>query len=317
MVAKSNEILSILPLGIRSIFQKLNVDYKRLYEIRLRVNKTLAIYYDNREVIPDETFIVMNDDIRECIEYVSNYSLYAYEEELGQGFITVNGGHRVGIVGKVVLENGEIKTIKYISGINIRVSHQVYGCSDNYIQGLVKDSEILSTLIISPPGCGKTTFLRDLIYYVSEGNTYLKGENVSVVDERGELAACYKGAASNNLGRRTDVLDGCPKSQGMLMLLRSMNPRVMAVDEIGEYKDIQAIEYIANAGCDLLCTIHGKGINDILKKKELENLMEKGIFKRFIVLKKGLRPGIVDKIYNEELNVIYEADRWNIDNFSK
>jgi stage III sporulation protein AA len=158
---------------------------------------------------------ITKNEIRETMEYISNYSLYAFEDEIRQGFITINGGHRIGIAGKIIIENDEIKGMKHISFINIRLAHQVKGCANKVIPYLIdeKTKGIYHTLIISPPRCGKTTLLRDIIRQLSDGNSRYPGMNVGVVDERSEIGACYMGTPQNDLGIRTDVLDCCPKAK--------------------------------------------------------------------------------------------------------
>ena len=240
MKEQKKQILQVLGKRIQQDVEKEQFDFSCLQEIRLRTGKPLTVLYRGKEKLLTK---VEQEDIRETLEYISNYSLYAYENEMRQGFITIEGGHRVGMAGKVVMEEGKIKNLKYISSINVRVAHEVKGCADRLFPYITKERQICHTLIISPPRCGKTTLLRDMIRQISDGNRWVKGVPVGVVDERSELGACYMGRAQNDLGIRTDILDCCPKADGMLMLIRSMAPQVIAVDEIGAREEICAIEY--------------------------------------------------------------------------
>lgn len=260
------------------------VSTENISEIRLRVDKPLIIKQGSKE--HKHNYNPTITDIRETMERISQYSFYAMEEELRMGYITLPGGHRVGVVGKAVVENGQIKTIRPISGVNIRISRAVNGCGDSILPQLLdkKSNNKLphNTMIISPPGCGKTTLLRDIIRQFSD-NCEL---TVGVVDERSEIG---------NIGLRTDLLDSSPKAEGMILLLRAMSPDVIAVDELGGAKDAQAVEDVSNAGVRLLCTVHGYDVCDIMQKPSLRQLLDKGIFKKFVVLTK---PGEEGQVYD-------------------
>lgn len=315
---KKDEILRLFSLQLRDILKNIPLKYEFLQEIHLRVGKPLLLRYNNQEyfveesgVIKTETdkpYMIRENEIRETMEYISNYSLYAFEEEIRQGFITVRGGHRVGVAGKVILEKEKIKAMKHIHFLNIRFAHEIMGCADKVIDYLWDSSDvgnsdlqnIYHTLILSSPGCGKTTLLRDLIRQLSNGGKGRKGKTIGLVDERSEIGACYMGVPQNDLGIRTDVLDCCPKAEGMMMLIRSMSPDIIAVDEIGSNEDIEAIEKAVYCGCRLLGTVHGSSIEELMEKPVLKKLLEKEIFKRFIILENKSRIGGIKGIYNEK-----------------
>lgn len=296
---KRKEILRILALSLRKLFEGLAIDYNKLQEIRLRVGKPLIVLCDNKELIKED-YIVSQEELRETVEYICNYSVYAYEEELKQGFVTIQGGHRVGFCGKIVCENERVKSIKNISFANIRVAHEIIGCAKSALLYIYENGMPLHTLIISPPGCGKTTLLRDLVRSMSDGNEFGKGVTVGVVDERSEIAACYMGVPQNDVGIRTDVLDCCPKGQGMIMLLRSMSPVVLAVDEIGEKRDIEAISYVYGCGCKVMVTAHGTDLEDIKQKAFLKDMVSAGMWERYIVLDNNGHVGNIKAVYNQK-----------------
>lgn len=253
----SDLILNVLPVGLREYLGIF--DLNGIEEIRLRAMKKVILYYGKKagELVTD--YVVTDTELKEALDYITTFSLYAYEEDIRQGFITIRGGHRVGIAGKVVRENGKIKTISNISSINIRISHQVIGCGERALEYIKDDKSVHNTLIVSPPGVGKTTLLRDLLRLVSN-KLKLK---VSIVDERSEIASCYKGLASNDVGIRTDIYDCCPKVEGIMLMIRAMSPQVVAVDEIGGSDDVEALVRAKHAGIRLMATIHGDCIEDI------------------------------------------------------
>ncbi len=310
-----NEILCILCKNLRSLMERADLSYDRVNELRLRVCEPLIVIYDGKEYFigkrgeltrdPKQAYCLSESDIRDTLELISNYSLYAYEDEIRQGFITVQGGHRIGLAGTVVVEHGKIRSVKNIYFINIRMSHQVRGCAKTVIPYIIDEEQVYHTLVISPPRGGKTTLLRDMIRCISDGDEKREGLTVGVVDERSELAACYRGMPQNDLGMRTDVLDCCPKVDGMMMLIRSMSPQVIAVDEIGSIEDIEAIAYVINCGCKIFATVHGMSIDDIKNKPVLRKLVEERIFERYIVLKNSRHAGEIESIFDAMGNRLY------------
>lgn len=283
-----SEIRNILPAKYRKNFNRTELELDRLREIRFRIGQPVEVLDRRRHILGKET--VDRSELKEMLEYISGYSLYAFEEEIAQGFITIPGGHRVGMAGQVVVEDGLVRNIRNISFINVRISREIIGCGKKIIDYIRKDKRVYNTLIISPPGCGKTTLLRDIVRIVS-GDQKEEGKNVTVIDERSEIAGCYRGVPQNDLGCRTDVLDGCPKSEGMMMAVRSLSPEVIVVDEIGGKKDVQALRYVMNCGCALVATVHGRDFQEIQEKPELGEMVRDGAFQRCIILENSSGPG--------------------------
>lgn len=310
---KEKQIMNILAKSVRKILEEEHFQGRKLQEIRLRTGKPLAVIYDNKEcLLPSKTekkYLVSEDEVRETLDYISHYSLYAYEEELRQGFITIEGGHRVGTAGKVILENEKIKNLQYISSLNIRMTHEIKGCADRVMKFITENGKVCHTLIVSPPRCGKTTLIRDIIRQISDGNKYVKGCTVGVVDERSEIGGCYQGVAQNDLGMRTDILDCCPKSEGMLMLIRSMAPEVIAVDEIGTIQDVHSVEYAMQCGCKMIASVHGRDMEEIYDKPVIGDMVKRHRFERYIVLKNQKHPGEIAAIYGERGNLLCN-DLW-------
>lgn len=297
---------------IRALISKLPEDFKsKLEEIRLRINKPLMVYGAMNDYFvdinggittsPSNAYCVNKENIEKTLQFVSNYSIYAVEEEIKSGYITVQGGHRIGIVGKVIMDKGSIKTMKHFSGLNIRISREKIGASNNLLPFIIsQNGELQNTLIVSPPQCGKTTLLRDIIREISSGVPHLnlKGMKVGVVDERSEIGACFEGIPQNDLGPRTDILDSCPKAQGIMILIRAMSPQVIATDEIGREEDSNSIKEAMMAGIKLITTVHGRSLEDVLKKDIVGKLIEDGVFERIVFLSNSDGVGTIESIIN-------------------
>ena len=291
------EFLQILSEPVRKQLEKTEISFAGLQEVRIRVGRPVLLRVWGKEYSLD--CLAGQRDIQETLSYAGNYSLYAYEHELKQGFLTIEGGHRIGIAGKMVMEGNRIKNIKYISFLNIRITHEKKGCADELLPYIIDQGRICHTLLVSPPRGGKTTILRDLVRQLSNGTKFLPGVTVGVVDVRSEIGGSYMGVPQNDLGMRTDVLDCCPKSEGMQMLVRSMSPDVVAVDELGCEEDFKAVETVIHCGCKLIATAHGESLEDILDQPFFYRLMSEKIFERYIILGKNDQAGYLEGVLDE------------------
>ncbi|MBW9151874.1 stage III sporulation protein AA [Clostridium estertheticum] len=293
----TKDLFEILPKTIRNILEKVD-NLQQLEEIRVKVNKPLFIHIGSKEKVWE--YIATPEDLKYIMQRISNYSIYAFEDEIRQGYITIKGGHRVGLCGICVIENNSIKTIKDISSINIRACKEIIGCADKVMPYIINNNSVYNTIIISPPKCGKTTLIRDISRQISKGykDMSFRGKNVSIIDERSEIAGSFKGIPQMDVGVRTDVLDNCPKSQGIMMAIRSMSPDVIVCDEIGTKNDMESILMALNSGISLITTIHGFGIEDLYKRLVFKDIVDNYVFTRGIVLsnKKGI--GTIERIYD-------------------
>lgn len=285
------QILHVLPVRLRELVGKEMGNCGPIQEIRLRSGHPVHLLTNGCEKALNGGGLLTARDMQETMEFVSRFSMYAYEEEIRQGFLTIRGGHRVGIAGKAVLDQGTLRTIRNISFIHIRIACEYRDCAKELLPYVYENGMLLSTLIFSAPGQGKTTLMRDLIRLISSGTPFGSPKTVAVVDERGELAACDQGVPQNDLGQQTDVMDGCPKTLGMRLMLRSMAPSVLAVDEIGGKEDVEAIFEAAGCGCAMLATAHGENLPALFQKDSFRKLKEAGIFDRYIQLENRGRPG--------------------------
>lgn len=277
---------SFLPVWLRCAVRTLPERQKEeAEEFRLRAGRPPAVAYPDGEwpVAGCESRAVTPEDLVSILELASQGSAHTVLERWKNGYVTVGGGHRLGICGSGVVKDGTIANINYISSLSIRIAKQVPGAASGMIKDLLHQGALQSTLILSPPGRGKTTLLREIIRCVSDG-VDVPPMRVGVVDERGELAAAEAGLPHMDLGARTDVMDGCPKQIGLLMLLRGMNPQVLAVDEITAPEDVDALLTAAGCGVTLLATAHGEGVSELRTRPVYRRLLDENIFKRVVVI---------------------------------
>ena len=305
-------IYPVLPVHIVTIINTIPVDkLTYLTEIRLRINQPLSLVLGNTDIFVSDTgkvitdsndaYLCDRDDVYKTLQLISKNSLYAFEQEMKMGFLTIDGGHRIGLAGQAIVNGGEVKSLKNIASLNIRLAREVKGCAEKIMPYIISErARILNTLLISPPRCGKTTILRDLIRQISTGYKTYAGLQVGVVDERSEIAACKNGITTVDLGKRTDVLDSCPKAVGMLMLIRSMSPAVVATDELGRVEDVYAVREALNAGVSVLATIHGRDISDLLQRPHVSELIKNKDFDRYVILSDIPRVGTVERIIDSK-----------------
>ncbi len=311
------QILSIFPEKMRSRWRAVSGQAEWLQEIRLRAGKEILVYIDGTEYYLDgsgrptllrgQAERIGAGELEELISYVCASSLYAYEDEISRGYLTLPGGHRMGLVGEAVLEGGEqIRTLRHISGVNIRIAHEIIGAADGLLPELFRNGQLLNTLLLSPPGCGKTTLLRDLVRQLSDGSAYAGGMTVGLVDERSEIAGCFAGIPQNDVGMRTDVLDGCPKAEGMLLLIRSMAPQVIAVDELGDAQELWAVRQALKCGCRILATMHAGSCDEAAERLAGGGRAGPGrIFSRYVMLARREGRCVVDAVLDRDFRFVY------------
>ena len=288
------QILNYMPIKIREQILKNNL--QDIEEIRLRVGRPIAIKMEKEIGIIGHK--VTTEEILETFEKICENSVYSYKKQICEGFITIRGGHRVGITGNCVFEDGEVKNINYISSLNFRIAREKIGCANEIIKEVIdfQNNTVYNTLIVSSPGAGKTTMLRDLIRQISN-----MGKTCGIVDERGEITAMYKGMPQNDVGILTDVISNVSKSKGMNMLVRSMAPQVICCDEIGCKEDIEAINYAICSGVKGVFTAHGSNLQDLMLNFEMRDLLNSFIIERIIILDE-LNKGMYRKIYKLNKN---------------
>lgn len=308
-----HEIVPFLSPQIRDLFLKINTERcQQLEEVRLRCGQPLMLKIGDRDWLvscrgelqqnPEAAYVVQEEDIHRSILAISDNSLYAFAEEIRRGFITIPGGHRVGLAGQVVLEHDEIKTMKNFSGLSFRIAREIRSCSNPLLPHIYQERTVpVSTLFIAAPRCGKTTILRDITRNISNGSRWGPPCNVSLIDERSELAGCWQGKAQMDVGSRTDVLDACPKALGMMMAIRSLGPQVIVCDEIGRKEDADALQECVNAGVSVISSVHARDLNEARKRPLLKEVLAAGAFKMLITLSRRQGPGTVEEMVRWDL----------------
>ena len=299
----------ILPGNIYEILKE-NLNLSKLYEIRIRVNKPLMINYASKfyflglEGVTDKDNSIICDKslIEGIILRASNHSIYSVNEDIKKGFITVSGGIRIGLCGDVVSENNIVKTIKNFNSINIRFPHEVKNCSLNIINYLIETGQVLNTLIVSPPGSGKTTFIRDICYQISSKNLAL---NLLLLDERNEISASSMGINQMDVGNLTDIMLYSTKKQGFENGIRSMSPNVIIADELGNKEDFDSILYASNCGVSVVATIHANSVIDLKNKSNFSEVLNKKIFKRYVFLSSRNGAGTIEGVFDENFVRLY------------
>lgn len=308
-------ILRFFPAILRAPWGACECNWDEIEEIRIRVNQPVLMEGKDKEyAITKDGLIMETKDIKEintCVIYCEKEleemlrhlcrdSIYAYEEERRQGFLTMAGGHRIGITGELTHVGEQCYIAKYIRYINIRIAHEIKGISNGIMEWLMNGERTWNTLIVSPPGAGKTTLLRDIVRNFSNGGEEYSGCCVGVIDERGEIAGAHRGIASLDCGMRTDVITGGNKEQGIRILVRTFAPKLIVMDEIGTSTDAEAIFYAGISGCNVLATVHGYSWSDLERKSEIGRLLENRVFQRILFLHKESDGTRHIEIWNEE-----------------
>ncbi|MCL6590525.1 MAG: stage III sporulation protein AA [Firmicutes bacterium] len=303
------EILRFFPIELRQVLAGIQPNLQpRVTEIRLRLNQPLEINLGNESRFISATGAVVEDlksalfiganELKRVINSITTGSFYALDEELVQGYLTLPGGHRVGFGGRVLQNAGKIRLVRNISSLNFRIAKEIRGIARPVLPLLWKDGRFQKTMILAPPASGKTTMLREIIREISYGvpGMNLPGLTVGLVDERSEIAGSCQGVAQFDVGPRTDILDACPKKEGVYLLLRSMNPQVIATDEIGQENDWAVLEDIINAGVSFITTAHARNLSEAMFRPGLRRILETGSVERMIILSNRLGVGTVESV---------------------
>ena len=287
-IARYEQAAELLPIRWQQAARRLP-DWRKAQaeEFRLRTGRPMTVLTCEGEVLVSDELprpLVTQSDLEQLCDMVTGYSRYAVSDTLSKGYLIGRGGFRIGVCGTAVLRAGVNTNLRDISSVTVRISRQIRGISEPLVEELWGSEGFPSTLLLAPPGAGKTTLLRDMICALSDGSETRPACRVGVVDERGELAAMYRGVPQLEVGAHTDVLDGCPKALGVVMLLRAANPQIIAVDEITAEEDLWAMLTAANCGVALLATIHAAAREELTRKPLFTKLLEMQVFRRLVTI---------------------------------
>lgn len=289
-IRRYQQAAALLPLRWQRLCRQVPEEQQaEAEELRLRAGQTLTLLLRGGEVpaARERPYpVVTQTELEQLCDGVTDYSRYAAADTLSRGYLTARGGFRIGVCGTAVLRDGVNTNLRDISSVTIRIAREQPGLSTEVLPQLFREGSFCSTLLLAPPGLGKTTLLRDLIRRLSDGEGH-PPLRVGIADERGELAAMWNGMPQLQVGRRTDVMDGCPKGTGLLMLLRGMNPQVLAADEITASEDCAALLAAANCGVSLVCTAHAADLADLERRPLYRPLLENHCFQKLVVLTRG------------------------------
>lgn len=303
IIKEKNMLDKLLQSNVYDSLKSLN--FNGIQEIRIRANKPMLIGYFNKYYYLGESglvsekrlaFIPTKNDIENIILRSCNNSLYAINEDLKKGFVSLSDGTRIGICGQVVAENEQVITVKNFSSVNIRIPHEIKGVADKILPHLVENNEFLNTLIISPPNAGKTTMLRDLVRQIAD-EKYV--QNVLIIDDRNEISGTKNGVSMLDVGLFTDIVCGENKIASFENAVRSMSPDIIATDELGTINDIKAVEYASTCGIKIIATVHSKNLQEFKVKNDFKNIINNQIFERYIVLSSKKGKGTIEGIYNQ------------------